>query len=352
MGSPLAPLLAEWFVSGIEQKIFEADTTFKPLFYRRYVDDIFAIFEKPEDRDQFFEMLNKMHKNLTFTMETTTSSLPFLDISVTINGGRFDTQVYRKPTNTGVQMNFNSMAPRKWKRSLVNYMLLRAYRLSSNYNFFQSETVKIREILIKNSYPSHLIDEMIRKFTDRFKIESQNFKCRSEDNIEHDNTAKLKRVYLKIPFFGKPSQTFQRRIQEQLRNFDIDIRPAFSTTKVSSYFCLKSQCSIFFKADVVYKFTCTRDESISYIGETRRQLFIRISEHCSGKDKQSAVFSHLYECEDCQNMESYKCFQVLQHCDKFNVYTMESILISTHRPKLNVQLVPGKGRMVSLSLYN
>ena len=124
MGSPLAPLLAEWFVSGIEQKIFETDISFQPLFYRRYVDDIFAVFKNPEDRDKFFDLLNKMHKNLTFTMETTTSSLPFLDISITINGGKFDTQVYRKPANTGVQMNFNSIAPMKWKRSLVNYMFL------------------------------------------------------------------------------------------------------------------------------------------------------------------------------------------------------------------------------------
>ena len=155
-----------------------------------------------------------------------------------------------------------------------------------------------------------------------------------------------------MPFLGKPSQTFQRRIREQLQKYDIDIRPAFTTTKVSSYFCLKSQCSVFFKADVVYKFTCTRDESISYIGETRRQLFTRISEHCSGKDKQSAVFSHLYECDDCQKVDCQNNFKVLQHCDKFNVYTMESILISKHRPRLNIQLGPGKGRMVSLSLYN
>lgn len=72
MGSPLAPLLAEWFVSNIECKIFERDIPFKPLFYKRYVDDIFAIFKCIDDRDAFFDLLNNSHRNLTFTMETTT----------------------------------------------------------------------------------------------------------------------------------------------------------------------------------------------------------------------------------------------------------------------------------------
>ena len=224
--------------------------------------------------------------------------------------------------------------------------------MSSNYEFFRSETAKIRNILIRNSYHAQLLDEMIRKFNDKFNINPKNFKCCSEANIKHNNTATIKKIYLKMPFLGKPSQTFQRRIREQLQKYDIDIRPAFTTTKVSSYFCLKSQCSIFFKADVVYKFTCTRDESISYIGETRRQLFTRISEHCTGKDKNSAVFHHLYDCVECKNTNLSSSFQILQNCDKFSIYSVEAILIAKYNPKLNTQLGPGKGKMITLSLYN
>ena len=172
------------------------------------------------------------------------------------------------------------------------------------------------------------------------------------NNDEPKENPDLKKIYFKMPYFGKPSRTLQRRVREEFRHYDIDVRPAFSTTKVASYFCLKSQCSVFFKADVVYKFTCSRDESISYVGETRRQLFTRISEHCTGKDKKSAVFNHLYNCIECQNSNISQNFEILQSCDKFSIYSVEAILIAKHSPKLNIQLGPGKGKMITLALYN
>ena len=363
MGSPLAPILAEWFVSKVERNIFKKEISFKPLFYKRYVDDIFAVFKSIEDRDSFYELLNDAHRNLTFTMETTTDFLPFLDIAISVNGNKFDTKVYRKPTNTGVVMNFNSNAPMKWKKSLVKYMLLRAYRLSSSFNFFQSEVAKIRDIFRLNSYPSHLIEDILRDFTSHHNIDEGRFnddnvdKSRQDETPDSTSEAKIedpgpKKIYFKIPFFGRPSRTFQKRVQEQLRVYNLDVRAAFTTTKVASYFCLKSQPSVFFKAAVVYRFTCTRDESISYIGETRRQLYARITDHCTGRDKKSAVFNHLYSCNECQNVDVSKSFEILQSCDAYNICTMEAILIAKHHPKLNIQLGPGKGTMVSLSLYN
>ena len=57
MGSPLAPLLANWFVAMIENKLL-CDTSVKqPTFYRRYVDDIFAVFRCVEERDAFFRKI-------------------------------------------------------------------------------------------------------------------------------------------------------------------------------------------------------------------------------------------------------------------------------------------------------
>ena len=43
-----------------------------------------------------------------------------------------------------------------------------------------------------------------------------------------------------------------------------------------------------FKSNVVYKFTCSRDESIAYIGETQRCIFERIADH-TDKTKESAI---------------------------------------------------------------
>ena len=111
MGSPLAPLLANWFVARIENNILQQDLPYKPILYRRYVDDIFALFRTTAERDLFYNHLNHAHPNLAFTMENTTTSLPFLDTSISITNWKFTTEVYRKPTNTGVVMDYRCMAP-------------------------------------------------------------------------------------------------------------------------------------------------------------------------------------------------------------------------------------------------
>ena len=141
MGSPLAPILANWFVSKIENSILEDPTIKQPKFYRRYVDDVFAVFQTEDDRDAFFDHLNRAHKNLTFTMETvntSSNSLPFLDAEVRINDTRFETSVYKKPTNTGVLLNYEAMAPKTWKKAIIKCFVVRAKRISSSHHLFNA----------------------------------------------------------------------------------------------------------------------------------------------------------------------------------------------------------------------
>ena len=65
MGSPLVPVLAN----------------VKPIFYKRYVDDFFAVFESETDADAFYSYLNTRHENIKFTFEKEKDNkLPFLDI--------------------------------------------------------------------------------------------------------------------------------------------------------------------------------------------------------------------------------------------------------------------------------
>ena len=49
MGSPLRPTMANIFLSFYEMKWLEqCPNEFKPVFHRRYVDDIFVLFESAE----------------------------------------------------------------------------------------------------------------------------------------------------------------------------------------------------------------------------------------------------------------------------------------------------------------
>ena len=76
-----------------------------PSFYKRYVHDIFAVFDNKEDSSSFLEYLNTKHQNITFTKEfNVDGKLPFLDVLVD-NNNTFPTSVYHKPTFTGLLTN-------------------------------------------------------------------------------------------------------------------------------------------------------------------------------------------------------------------------------------------------------
>ena len=84
MGSPLGPTLANFFLAEIETRLLETNLNFFPKVYYQYVDDIFAVFDSKKDCSKFFDLLNKQHKNLNFTMEKSlnANSLPFLDVHI------------------------------------------------------------------------------------------------------------------------------------------------------------------------------------------------------------------------------------------------------------------------------
>ena len=68
MGSPLGPVLANLFMGVHEKTWLTSYGGPKVLHYRRYVDDIFCVFEKEEDVDPFLSHLNRQHPNIKFTI--------------------------------------------------------------------------------------------------------------------------------------------------------------------------------------------------------------------------------------------------------------------------------------------
>ena len=58
----------------------------KSLFYRRYVDDTFCVFEREQGAVSFYNYINSQHPNVRFTMEREVhNKLAFLDVLVNNN---------------------------------------------------------------------------------------------------------------------------------------------------------------------------------------------------------------------------------------------------------------------------
>ena len=125
MGSPLGPTLANIFLVYYESKWLEkCPPQFRPKHYRRYVDDIFLMFENKDHVKIFLRYLNSRHPNITFTCEEEeNNTLSFLDISILRNDNKLETSVFRKPTFSGVYTNFHSFLPTEYKRGLLHTLL-------------------------------------------------------------------------------------------------------------------------------------------------------------------------------------------------------------------------------------
>ena len=70
IGSPLGPTLANVFMCHFESIWLEnCPSHFKPIIYRRFVDDTSLLFLSKDHVEKFRNYLNKQHKNIKFTSE-------------------------------------------------------------------------------------------------------------------------------------------------------------------------------------------------------------------------------------------------------------------------------------------
>ena len=89
-----------------EQNWIEQATNVKPIFYKRYVDDIFAVFESESDANAFHSYLNTKHKSIKLTFENERDNkLPFLDILINNNESDLQTSIFHKKTYSGLLLN-------------------------------------------------------------------------------------------------------------------------------------------------------------------------------------------------------------------------------------------------------
>ena len=81
---------------------------FKPVCYRRYVDDIFVLFKSRDQLMKFSDYLNKCHPNMKFSFEEEKiGKLSFLNVEVSREGSKFATTAYRKPTFSDAYTHFD-----------------------------------------------------------------------------------------------------------------------------------------------------------------------------------------------------------------------------------------------------
>ena len=102
-----------------------------------------------------FSFLHCFHSNIEFTYEEEKDrQIPILDVILVRKNDTFETTVYRKPTNNGIYLHWNSFSPNTWKRGTLRSFITRACDVCSNDEFLKQEISKIKTDFLKiNGYP-------------------------------------------------------------------------------------------------------------------------------------------------------------------------------------------------------
>ena len=337
MGSPIAPVLANLFMSHFENKWIEEYNENQIFFYQRYVDDIFCMMGNETAANDFLSFLNSKHPDIKFTMETQNNdSLPFLDVLITSTDNKLITSIYRKKTFTGLFLCFTSFTPYKYKSGLVKTLVDRAYKICHNWSIFHTELTKIKDLLIKNNFPIKIINKIIKDYLNKIH------KKDSDKIVDNKDIS-----YLKLPYVGKFSKFTQQKINKLCKEFckNTNIQLVFSPCKISNFFSSKDSIPHVLKSSVVYKYTCANCQ-IGYVGETCRHLHERVKEHLT--QKSSHIFKHLEENPICKEKSDISSFQIIDNDNSvFRLKIKEAIHINWTKPELNKQV---KHMVVSISV--
>ena len=363
MGTKMAPSYACLFMGDLEERFLD-QATFKPHIWIRFIDDIFFIWTHGQDKwDSFFENLNSFHQSIKFVSQTSSKSVPFLDMEVKLIDGKIETDLYSKPTDCHNYLQWNSCHPRSTKKGIPYSQALRLRRICSNPIDFTKRLHMLEGYFRKGGYPPKYIKPAFlgvkaipRLDTLQYKDHTEN--CRVTFPITyHPNLRNLSKTILEKhthilsqdPIFKDPPMVAYRRCKN-LKGYLT--RASLTTRSVSNHGgfsnCSNSKCGLpkcvnlhrynvpgntFMSTatgqtfpisqclnceshNIIYLVTCTKPDCLhQYVGESGRKHRDRAPEHLSdiNIEKDTPVSRHFRG--EGHNLSHFSV-QVIEKCQR------------------------------------
>jgi hypothetical protein len=339
MGNPLGPIFADIFLSFYEEKwLHECPIDFKPIFYRRYVDDTFVAFKHKDHVPKFHAYINDKHTCLRFTYEVESNGLlPFIGIMVSKRDDLYHTGIFHKPTNTDLFTNFNTFAPTTHKLAAVRSLCHRAINICSSYKEILKELDSLTKRFQRNHYPKSILHKLMSTMF------NQQYSCNFDRTIAP--TVKPPKLIFCTKFYGRISLFLSKQLKRLCHQFfkipGKSIIFSYNTFKMKSLFKYKEALPDALHASVVYKFQCSSCNA-TYVGQTARHLHTRISEHLGVSSTtgqpiktNSTIFDHIYRTGHRVDPNNFSILCTARN--RLDLPILEQYLIGRHKPNLNRQ---------------
>ena len=341
MGSPLGPTLANVFMCHMEKKwLSQCPEDFKPVMYKRYVDDTFLLFKSDSHVNLFLNYLNSRHPNISFTCDSEINQiLPFLDIKIKRDSEKFTTSIYRKPTFTGLMSKFYDFSPKDYKVNLIATLVCRAYRICSDYFAFDNEISTLKTVLQGNGYPLQFIERNVGQILVKLRAPFESGEVLNFDVPKHI-------LYFTTYYLGDVSKIMAGEVKSILQEHfpQIHLRVLYkSCNTVGNHFSYKDKIPEECVSNLIYKYTCDSCKAF-YIGKTQLQFRCRIAQHMgvsprTGKEVATKVASdirdHSLKCKTHIKKENFEIIDKLH--TKNGLLLLESLHQKTKKPSLGTQ---------------
>ena len=167
MGTPIAPTIANIFMAELENE-FIAKNNYKPSLYKRYIDDIFFIWENDQESlNDFMQKINEQHPSIKYTFTQSFSSVDFLDLTI-FKGDNFSfngilsTKTFKKKTNTFQYIHKYSQHAPHIKKSIIKSECLRYLRQCTNKIDFEKYKTDLIQHFLDRGYKKIFILKCIK----------------------------------------------------------------------------------------------------------------------------------------------------------------------------------------------
>eukprot|EP00745_Piridium_sociabile_P005366 TRINITY_DN13285_c0_g1_i1.p1 TRINITY_DN13285_c0_g1~~TRINITY_DN13285_c0_g1_i1.p1 ORF type:complete len:744 (-),score=124.94 TRINITY_DN13285_c0_g1_i1:151-2382(-) len=138
MGTPMAPSVAILFMAWLEKRMLAGSPVpIQEDNWRRFIDDIIMLWTGTEEElEQFTEYINGFHRSIKFTMQSSSESISFLDITISLRNGYLHTDRFYKETDTHAYLHYKSCHPPHVKKNIPYSQFLSLRRLCSDEETF------------------------------------------------------------------------------------------------------------------------------------------------------------------------------------------------------------------------
>lgn len=266
MGNRFSPFLANHHMAKLEENIKKLP--WFPRFWRRYMDDVFAIVKKNETLNTL-EQLNLISPTIKFTQELEENGkLPFLDLQLKRNRTKIEFSIYRKPTTTQQLIHESSNHHPRHKEAAFHSMIHRLVNVPMKEENFKEELKYIKETAKINGYKEDMINNILKKHSRKKYLKDV-----TTLNNDKENEEDIK-GWISLPYYTPITNELSKILKKQ--NIKTcytnggNLRDLLGTEKDKENNILRKSG--------IYRLTCENCEK-KYVGQTKRCLETRLQEH-------------------------------------------------------------------------